>query len=71
MCGGSMEILPCSHVGHLFRGSIPYSWPRERKQILRRNAVRVAEVWLDEYKEYYYSSIGYELVSKYIYQFIT
>ncbi|ROK35828.1 Polypeptide N-acetylgalactosaminyltransferase 12 [Anabarilius grahami] len=48
-CGGSLEIHPCSHVGHVFPKKAPYS----RNKALA-NSVRAAEVWMDEYKEVYY-----------------
>ncbi|MEQ2164280.1 hypothetical protein GOODEAATRI_004978 [Goodea atripinnis] len=48
-CGGSLEIHPCSHVGHVFPKKAPYS----RSKALA-NSVRAAEVWMDEYKELYY-----------------
>ncbi|XP_074136195.1 polypeptide N-acetylgalactosaminyltransferase 12 [Sminthopsis crassicaudata] len=48
-CGGSLEIHPCSHVGHVFPKQAPYS----RSKALA-NSVRAAEVWMDEYKEIYY-----------------
>ncbi|XP_020851252.1 polypeptide N-acetylgalactosaminyltransferase 12 [Phascolarctos cinereus] len=48
-CGGSLEIHPCSHVGHVFPKQAPYS----RSKALA-NCVRAAEVWMDEYKEIYY-----------------
>ncbi|KYB25760.1 putative polypeptide N-acetylgalactosaminyltransferase 9 isoform X1 [Tribolium castaneum] len=59
MCGGTLEIVPCSHVGHIFRKRSPYKW-RSGVNVLRRNSVRLAEVWLDEYAKYYYQRIGNE-----------
>lgn len=60
MCGGTLEIVPCSHVGHIFRKRSPYKW-RSGVNVLKRNSIRLAEVWLDEYKKYYYERIGYDL----------
>ncbi|BFZ15014.1 hypothetical protein BsWGS_18053 [Bradybaena similaris] len=61
MCGGSIEMDPCSVVGHVFRKKNPI-----RGQIpqgaLERNAYRVAEVWLDDYKNYYFERNNYPLV---------
>ncbi|XP_077393210.1 polypeptide N-acetylgalactosaminyltransferase 5 [Festucalex cinctus] len=54
MCGGSIEIIPCSRVGHIFRGQNPYTFPKDRRKTVERNLARVAEVWLDEYKELFY-----------------
>ncbi|XP_688194.1 polypeptide N-acetylgalactosaminyltransferase 12 [Danio rerio] len=48
-CGGSLEIHPCSHVGHVFPKKAPYS----RNKALA-NSVRAAEVWMDDFKEVYY-----------------
>ena len=61
MCGGRLEIVPCSHVGHIFRKRSPYKW-RSGVNVLRRNSVRLAEVWMDEYKHYFYDRINHELV---------
>ncbi|XP_015912972.1 putative polypeptide N-acetylgalactosaminyltransferase 9 isoform X2 [Parasteatoda tepidariorum] len=60
MCGGKLEIVPCSHVGHVFRKRSPYNW-KPGVNVLRKNSVRLAEVWLDEYKHYYYNRIGNDL----------
>ncbi len=30
--------------------------------VLKRNSIRLAEVWMDEYKKYYYERIGGDLV---------
>ncbi|XP_061827521.1 polypeptide N-acetylgalactosaminyltransferase 5 [Nerophis lumbriciformis] len=54
MCGGEIEIIPCSRVGHIFRDQNPYKFPKDRRKTVERNLARVAEVWLDEYKELFY-----------------
>uniref|UniRef100_A0A8C3G4K9 Polypeptide N-acetylgalactosaminyltransferase n=1 Tax=Cyclopterus lumpus TaxID=8103 RepID=A0A8C3G4K9_CYCLU len=48
LCGGSIEVIPCSKVAHIERATKPYL--RDLSEMVRRNALRVAEVWLDEYK---------------------
>lgn len=53
-CGGSVEIAPCSHVGHLFRKSSPYSFPGGVSDILYTNLARVAMVWMDEWGDFYF-----------------
>ncbi|XP_061192693.1 polypeptide N-acetylgalactosaminyltransferase 5-like [Saccostrea echinata] len=59
MCGGKMEIIPCSQIGHLFRFVMPYSWGKDGYGNMIRNALRVAEVWMDDYKKIYYDRIFY------------
>uniref|UniRef100_A0A8C5DXG5 Polypeptide N-acetylgalactosaminyltransferase n=1 Tax=Gouania willdenowi TaxID=441366 RepID=A0A8C5DXG5_GOUWI len=52
LCGGSMEVLPCSRVAHVARMKKPYHSNIVLQ--MRRNALRVAEVWMDEYKSNVY-----------------
>uniref|UniRef100_A0A8C0E9J1 Polypeptide N-acetylgalactosaminyltransferase 6 n=1 Tax=Bubo bubo TaxID=30461 RepID=A0A8C0E9J1_BUBBB len=52
-CGGQVEIIPCSVVGHVFRSKSPHTFPKGT-QVISRNLVRLAEVWMDDYKEIFY-----------------
>lgn len=55
MCGGTLEIVTCSHVGHVFRKSTPYTFPGGTSKIVNHNNARLADVWLDEWKEFYFA----------------
>ncbi|XP_037551894.1 probable polypeptide N-acetylgalactosaminyltransferase 8 [Nematolebias whitei] len=48
LCGGSIEVIPCSKIAHIERFKKPYA--PDLATTVRRNALRVAEVWLDDYK---------------------
>ncbi|XP_060585105.1 probable N-acetylgalactosaminyltransferase 9 isoform X2 [Ruditapes philippinarum] len=54
MCGGKLEFIPCSRVGHIFRSSHPYTFPGN-KDTHGINSMRLAEVWMDEYKRLFYT----------------
>ena len=54
MCGGRMEIHPCSRVGHVFRMKSPHKWDGSVADILHCNKVRLAEVWMDEEAKHFY-----------------
>ncbi|XP_070970757.1 polypeptide N-acetylgalactosaminyltransferase 15-like [Oncorhynchus clarkii lewisi] len=52
LCGGSMEVVPCSRVAHLGRHHQPYTLPDQ--DILQRNKIRIADTWLDAFRKIYY-----------------
>ncbi|KAK3564739.1 hypothetical protein QTP86_024975 [Hemibagrus guttatus] len=52
LCGGSVEVLPCSRIAHIERAHKPYT--DDLAAHVRRNAFRVAEVWMDDFKNHVY-----------------
>ncbi|KAM9601499.1 polypeptide N-acetylgalactosaminyltransferase 15 [Trichechus inunguis] len=52
LCGGSVEILPCSRVGHVYRNQD--AQPLLDHKATLRNKVRIAETWLASFKETFY-----------------
>lgn len=52
-CGGKLETVPCSRVGHVFRDFHPYSFP-DNKDTHGINTARLVEVWMDDYKRFFY-----------------
>lgn len=51
---------PCSRVGHVFRQFVV---AKGNGSVIFTNAVRVAEVWMDDYKNYFYEMNNYRNVS--------
>ena len=54
LCGGSLLTLPCSHIGHMFRQYSPYTSLLDREDHATANTNRLVEVWMDDYKPFYY-----------------
>uniref|UniRef100_A0A8D8VIZ5 Polypeptide N-acetylgalactosaminyltransferase n=1 Tax=Cacopsylla melanoneura TaxID=428564 RepID=A0A8D8VIZ5_9HEMI len=54
MCGGSLETLPCSRIGHIFRAHHPYTFPGN-KDTHGINTARLVEIWMDDYKRLFYA----------------
>ncbi|KAM4689695.1 polypeptide N-acetylgalactosaminyltransferase 15 [Discoglossus pictus] len=52
LCGGSVEIVPCSRVGHMYQNQSAYTSNQYEAEL--RNKIRIAEVWLDSYKDIFY-----------------
>ena len=52
-----MQIVPCSHVGHIFRKSSPYTFRpgKEVADVLYTNLARVSEVWMDDWRDFFYA----------------
>lgn len=59
-CGGSIEWVPCSRVGHVYRSFMPYNFgklaDKRKGSLITINYKRVIETWFDDqYKEYFYT----------------
>lgn len=59
-CGGRLQWVPCSRVGHIYRDFMPYSFGslanKRKGPLIITNYKRVIEVWWDpQYKEYFYT----------------
>lgn len=58
-CGGSILWVPCSRVGHIYRAFMPYSFgklaDKKKGPIITLNYKRVVDVWMDDYKEFFYT----------------
>ncbi|KAK7598309.1 hypothetical protein V9T40_006544 [Parthenolecanium corni] len=59
-CGGSIEWVPCSRVGHVYRGFMPYNFgklaDKVKGPLIINNYKRVIEVWFDDkFKEFFYT----------------
>ncbi|NXQ23351.1 GLT15 acetylgalactosaminyltransferase, partial [Alaudala cheleensis] len=52
LCGGSVEVIPCSRVGHVYRNHFPRAFSYE--EAIVRNKIRIAETWLGSFKENFY-----------------
>merc|ERR1712039_809374 len=52
-CGGRIEIVPCSRIGHLFREEAFRPYPVSIRQVVA-NYKRLAHVWLKDHLEYWY-----------------
>uniref|UniRef100_A0A0N5ADP8 Glyco_trans_2-like domain-containing protein n=1 Tax=Syphacia muris TaxID=451379 RepID=A0A0N5ADP8_9BILA len=53
LCGGSVLVNPCSHVGHIFRMRRPYQ-SKSGLDTNLYNSLRAVKVWFDDYQKYFY-----------------
>uniref|UniRef100_A0A914UMS0 Polypeptide N-acetylgalactosaminyltransferase n=1 Tax=Plectus sambesii TaxID=2011161 RepID=A0A914UMS0_9BILA len=53
MCGGNLEIIPCSRVAHIFRKRRPYG---SNSDSMSKNSIRAARVWLDDYLDKFFEN---------------
>lgn len=54
LCSGGLFEVPCARVMHLSKVHSAYRTTDKPMDFVGRNLKRVAEVWLDDYKQYFY-----------------
>lgn len=57
MCGGSIETIPCSHIGHLFHQQSSFHHSLSSDATLR-NYAKIAHMWLDDFKDLHFQQTG-------------
>lgn len=50
-----MLTHPCSRVAHVFK-PFAYSFDGDREKIVQKNLMRIAELWMDDYKKFFLAS---------------
>uniref|UniRef100_A0A0K0DL81 Polypeptide N-acetylgalactosaminyltransferase n=1 Tax=Angiostrongylus cantonensis TaxID=6313 RepID=A0A0K0DL81_ANGCA len=68
MCGGSIELIPCSHVGHIYRPGHPYNMTGRNgnQDVHGTNSKRLADVWMDEYSRLFYWYLDNVIPQKFV-----
>ncbi|KAE8596663.1 hypothetical protein XENTR_v10016188 [Xenopus tropicalis] len=62
LCGGSVEIVPCSRVGHAYQNHTMHN--SVQNEDVLRSKVRTAELWMDSYKAIFYRNVGNSLLNR-------
>jgi len=52
-CGGRIELVPCSRVGHMFRHDFQRPYNVDVNRVVQ-NYRRLADVWLDDHRETFF-----------------
>ena len=63
-CGGSLEMVPCSRVGHVFRFDTPYMDQEEKRLTNNNNVCRIVDLWYSEWMMFFYNLYPYTLEGK-------
>ncbi|XP_067660133.1 polypeptide N-acetylgalactosaminyltransferase 13-like [Haliotis asinina] len=58
MTGGRIETVPCSRIGHVYKRNKYTFGSNSAASTILKNNLRVAEVWMDEYKHFVRAAIS-------------